>query len=50
MLDIGPQDISWTYLSTYKHSGDIFTIGITLQNLICLMWLYGISIFSGNES
>jgi len=50
ILDVCHQDISWTYLSRYKHSGDISTIEISLQNLICLIFVYGINIFPCNES
>ena len=46
ILDVCHQDISWTYLSRYKHSGDISTIEISLQSLICLIFVYGINIFS----
>ena len=48
ILDVCHQDISWTYLSRYKHSEDISTIEISLQSLICLIfpiWYQHISLF-----
>jgi len=46
----GNSRVPFLQLSRYKHSGDISTIEISLQNLICLIFVYGINIFPCNES